>query len=55
MRTLAAIRVGLADGVRQPTDFNVGMTYESDARQAAYDYASRVGQFAGRVMGGWAR
>lgn len=44
-----AIRIGFRDGLDQPGDFSVGMTYKSPARQLAYDLASHVGQFIGRL------
>lgn len=46
-----AIRVGFRDGIDQPGDFSVGMTYGSQARQLAYDLASRIGQIIARL--GW--
>ena len=46
---LKAISIGFRDGYDQPYEFNVGMTYRSTARQTAYDRASRVGQFIGRI------
>lgn len=46
---LKALSIGYRDGYDQPYEFNVGMTYESNATQVVYDLASRFGQFIGRI------
>ena len=49
MNALRVIRTGLRDGLDQPYEFNVGMTYDKPARQWLYDWASRAGQKIARV------
>lgn len=46
---IKALSIGFRDGYDQPYEFNVGMTYENNATQVAYDLASRVGQLIGRI------
>jgi hypothetical protein len=42
---------GLMDGLRQPWDLTVGMTYDDDpesSRSRAYDHGANAGQRIGR-------
>lgn len=48
-----ATRTGWRDGVEQPYDFNVGMTYEVPLRQYVYDLASIWGQRFTRLRQAW--
>lgn len=52
MKTLRAIKTGLRDGFDQPYEFNVGMTYDSPAKQWLYDQASILGQRIARAREG---
>lgn len=52
---IRAFMIGLRDGLESPWDLSMGMTYDSPARQYAYDQGSILGQRLGRVKDAWAR
>lgn len=49
MATMRAFWTGLRDGVDQPYDLSMGMSYDDDRLQASYDYGANVGQRVGRL------
>lgn len=46
---LTAIANGFKDGYDQPGEFSMGLSYESQVRQLAYDLSSHVGQWVSRL------
>lgn len=48
-----AILTGFKDGLDQPYEFNVGMSFDSPVRQWVYDKASLQGQRFARVKDVW--
>ena len=53
LNVFRALRTGFIDGWESPFEMNVGMSYDSDVRQAAWDRASIWGQRARRVVLVW--
>jgi hypothetical protein len=50
-----ALIIGWRDGIAQPYDLTMGMTYDSPVRQWLYDQASILAQRIGRVRDAWRR
>lgn len=53
LNVLRAFRTGLCDGLEQPHDLSVGMTYNQPVRQWAWDHGSLIGQRIGRLREAW--
>lgn len=46
---IRAFLTGLNDGLDQPIELSMGMTYSSKYRQFIWDIASHIGQLIGRI------
>lgn len=48
-KMLNALLVGWYDGLEQPFDMNMGMSYDDETRQMLWDFGSIAGQRARRI------
>lgn len=50
LNRIRAWRTGLIDGLEQPHDLTMGMSYNDDRRNESYDAGVNVGQAIGRAL-----